>query len=361
MRPILDFIVGARPNFVKLASIFKAYRESPHQTFLLRLIHTGQHFSANMDQIFFQQLRVPEPEENFGISGGSSAHQISRIMARYDDYLSQHASNACMVVGDVNSTVGAALAAKYRQIPVLHVEAGLRSFDRTMPEELNRILTDAISDVLFTTIPSAAANLRNEGVPDRKIVEVGNTMIDTLIDSAPRMNALSYSTYKLDPKRYYVVTVHRPSNTTDRESYRNLIKTIAQSTDLPILLPVHPRIPESWRSDIKSLTNLVITEPMPYLQFGYFVKNAIGVITDSGGLSEETTYHNVPCITLRANTERPETVELGTNYLMNSESKPLAELMPIIERQEWKNTSPIPLWDGNAGKRIIEHLQKTFS
>ncbi len=334
-------VVGARPNFMKAAPVMRALAERNGMAQIL--VHTGQHYDANMSEVFFQQLGLPKPDVNLEVGSGSHAVQTAEIMVRLEPVLLEHRPDLVLVYGDVNSTVAAALVCAKLLIPVGHVEAGLRSFDRTMPEEINRLLTDQIADLLFTPSEDGDENLLREGVAPEKIHLVGNVMIDTLVRLLPiaeTEGGVLLSRLGLRPQNYGVVTLHRPSNVDEPERLRELIETLnGISRDLPLIFPVHPRT----RRQILSLnldsntTQLRLSEPMGYLDFLGLQRQARLVITDSGGIQEETTYLGVPCLTLRENTERPVTVTMGTNILVGRD---MVRLRTETERiLKWGGTS----------------------
>jgi UDP-N-acetylglucosamine 2-epimerase (non-hydrolysing) len=347
-------VVGARPNFMKVAPVYAALagRSSVRQT----IVHSGQHYDVNMSDVFFQQLGLPAPDVNLQVGSGGHAQQTSQIISRFEGVVAEHQPDMVLVYGDVNSTVAAALVCAKLLIPVAHVEAGLRSFDRTMPEEINRLLTDQISSLLFTPSNDGNRNLEREGVAAEKIHLVGNVMIDTLLRMLPQ------ATQRIPPdlpSRFALVTLHRPSNVDDVQWLGTMLKELSEiSLDLPVLFPVHPRTAERLRAagiNGKRDTLRLIT-PLPYLDFLALQTRATAVITDSGGIQEETTFLGVPCLTVRENTERPITSEMGTNTLVGrSIPRVRAELQKILDGGAKKGTVP-PLWDGRASDRIAAIL-----
>ena len=346
-------VVGARPNFVKMAPVLRAIRQRGiRQT----LVHTGQHYDRNMSDIFFTQLQIPAPDFNLAVGSGSHAVQTAEIMLRFEPVLLERKPDIALVYGDVNSTVAAALVCSKLLVPVGHVEAGLRSFDRTMPEEINRIVTDSLSDVLFSPSEDAVANLLREGVTKERIHFVGNVMIDSLIRLLPA--ARSSLTSHL-PERFALVTLHRPSNVDDVENLRRILDSLTKvSKDLAIIFPVHPRTRNRIAEFATNFQNLRLLDPMPYIEFLALQSQAAVVITDSGGVQEETTYLGVPCLTLRSNTERPITVAMGTNILVGADpGRLMTELTKILEGHPKKGTAPA-LWDGHAGDRIADILER---
>ena len=349
-------VVGARPNFMKVAPVMRALgaRQGVRQT----LVHTGQHYDQNMSDVFFRELEIPEPDFNLAVGSGSHAEQTSQIMLRFEPVVVEEKPDWVVVYGDVNSTIAAALVCAKLQIPVAHVEAGLRSFDRTMPEEINRLLTDQIADLLFTPSEDGGRNLLREGVPRERIHFVGNVMIDTLVRLLPKAAAALPSGL---PKHYALVTLHRPSNVDDLPGLKKLLDALTSiSATLPIIFPVHPRT----RQKIGALgfchsDNLELWEPQSYLHFLALQKKATVVITDSGGIQEETTFLGVPCLTLRGTTERPITVTVGTNVIIGRDLNLLCRTVKAVLSGEGKNGGIPPLWDGRAAERIAQILQAT--
>lgn len=318
------------------------------------LVHTGQHYDGNMSDVFFTQLDIPEPDFNLEVGSGSHASQTAEIMRRFEPVVLERKPDLTLVYGDVNSTVAAALVCSKLLIPVGHVEAGLRSFDRTMPEEINRVVTDRLSDVLFTPSEDGDANLLREGVPKETIHFVGNVMIDSLIRLLPAARNCPKNGF---PERFALVTLHRPSNVDDFETLRELLNALARvSKDLNIVFPVHPRTRQRITEFGIDSQNLRLLDPLPYIEFLSLQTRAAVVITDSGGIQEETTYLGVPCLTLRPNTERPITVTSGTNILVGDDrGRLIAELGKIMEGKQKKGVTP-PLWDGRTGERIANIL-----
>ncbi len=342
-------VVGARPNFVKAAPVLRALKNrGVRQT----LVHTGQHYDRNMSDIFFTQLEIPEPDVNLGVGSGSHASQTAEIMCRIEPVVLERKPDLVLVYGDVNSTVAAALVCSKLLVRVGHVEAGLRAFDRTMPEEINRIVTDRLADVLFTPSEDGDFNLRNEGVSQEKIHRVGNVMIDSLIRFLPLADKcpISYRT-----KRFALVTLHRPSNVDDAQNLGAILHSLIEISDeLDIVFPVHPRTRQRITEFGIATKKLHLLEPIPYIEFLALQSSATVVITDSGGIQEETTYLGIPCLTVRSNTERPVTVTVGTNVLVGEDRNKLtSELNNILSGNAKKGAIP-PLWDGHAGERIAE-------
>lgn len=360
---LIDIIAGARPNFMKIAPIIEAIltaqQNGKHIQF--RLIHTGQHYDKNMSDSFFEQLGIPLPDINLGAGGGTQAEQTAAIMTGYEKVLMDAPSSLCLVVGDVTSTMACSIVAKKLHIKVAHVEAGIRSYDVTMPEEINRMVTDAITDYFFTTSHVANQNLKKEGHSDDKIFFVGNTMIDTLLKQRPRFQQPAvWNDLQLSEKQYFVMTLHRPANVDGAEKLRSLISEITSNVEgLPIIFPVHPRTAKIFKDLGIEADNLHCVEPMGYLEFNYLVESAKCVITDSGGITEETTVMRVPCITLRDNTERPETVTIGTNELIGTNPTAIAPALKKLFAGDWKKGEIPELWDGKTAGRIVEILLKT--
>jgi len=345
-------VVGARPNFMKVAPVLAALqrRNRSRQT----LVHTGQHYDFNMSDVFFQQLGMPAPDINLAVGSGSHGRQTAEIMCALETVLMERKPDSVVVYGDVNSTVASALVCSKLLIPVAHVEAGLRSFDRTMPEEINRLLTDQISDLLLTPSADADENLLREGMAPEKIHFVGNVMIDTLIRLLPQTSQRSPNGL---PERYALLTLHRPSNVDDSAILSQILDSILQvGRDLAVIFPVHPRTRKQLNRFAETFQRLQLLEPLPYLEFLALQRRATVVITDSGGIQEETTFLGVPCLTLRENTERPVTVKIGTNILVGRNMDRLSmELDSIINGRGKRGQVP-PLWDGHAGERIAEIL-----
>jgi len=359
---LIDLIAGARPNFMKIAPIIKAIndRESKENIISFRLVHTGQHFDKNMSDSFFEELGLPEPNVNLGAGGGTQAEQTAKIMIGYEKLLMSSPSNLCLVVGDVTSTMACAIVAKKMNIKVAHVEGGIRSGDLSMPEEINRLVTDSITDYFFTTSEIANENLRKSGVVDDKIYFVGNTMIDTLLANKSRfVKPEIWDVANLIPGEYLVMTLHRPANVDQEENLKFLIEELIKSANgLKLIFPVHPRTRQVLNKLTINADNLILIEPQSYLRFNYLVQHAKAVITDSGGITEETTVFGIPCMTLRANTERPETISIGTNVLIGTNPKSIAPAMEKLLSGHWKKGAIPPLWDGQTGSRIIAILEK---
>ena len=355
----LDIIAGARPNFMKIAPIIEAL-EKVKDKIQYRLIHTGQHYDKKMSGSFFEQLGIPEPDVNLEVGSGTQAEQTARIMERYEALLLKEPADWCLVVGDVTSTMACSIAAKKLGVGVIHVEGGIRSNDLSMPEEINRMVTDSITDIFYTTSEVANENLRKLGHAESKIKYVGNTMIDTLLKNMPRfVKPEAWEEFDLQKKGYFVMTLHRPANVDEEAKLKYLIDEIVKGAKgMPIIFPVHPRTAKSLKGIGIDDENLHMIEPLGYLEFNYLVKNAFAVITDSGGITEETTVMKVPCMTLRDNTERPETITVGTNELVGTNPKNVAPFMEKLHAGTWKAGEIPYLWDGKTASRIVEDLLK---
>lgn len=358
---IIDIIAGARPNFMKIAPIIDAIKVAQQKGIDIqyRLIHTGQHYDKKMSGDFFEELGIPEPDINLEAGGGTQAEQTAAIMIRYEKVLMDNRPDLVLVVGDVTSTMACAITAKkLNNIKVTHVEAGIRSNDWTMPEEINRIVTDSLTDYFFTTSQTANENLQKAGVTEDRIFFVGNTMIDTLLRQMPRFRQPEiWKQRDLVEKGYIVMTLHRPANVDQEYKLKSLLDTIVQSSNgLPLIFPVHPRTAKMLESIGITAPNLHFIDPLGYLEFNYLVKYAKAVITDSGGVTEETTVMGVPCMTLRNNTERPETCSVGTNELLGTDPVAIPHAMEKLFKGEWKKGAIPELWDGNAAERIVNIL-----
>lgn len=358
----IDLIAGARPNFIKIAPITKAISKAAAngQDISYRLIHTGQHYDKNMSGSFFDELGIPEPDINLGAGGGTQAEQTGKIMIGYEEVLLKESTDLCLVVGDVTSTMACSIAAKKLNIKVAHVEAGIRSGDLTMPEEINRMVTDSITDYFFTTTKLAGENLLRLGSNPKDIFFVGNTMIDTLLNFRDKFIAPPiWNEIGLSKDNYIVMTLHRPANVDEEEKLKELIAAILDnSRDLPLIFPVHPRTMQILdRLGIED-PRLHKIKPLGYLEFNYLVENAKAVITDSGGITEETTVMGVPCMTLRDSTERPETITEGSNELLGVDPKAVPPYMTKLFNGEWKKGSVPELWDGKTADRIIKKLME---
>ncbi len=358
----IDLIAGARPNFMKIAPLIDALKaaEARGGTLRYRLIHTGQHYDRAMSGSFFEELDIPDPDINLEVGSGTQAEQTAAIMMAYEKVLLNDKSDLCLVVGDVTSTMACAIVARKLGVPVAHVEGGIRSGDWTMPEEINRVVTDSLTNWFFTTSETANNNLSRSGVSDDNIFFVGNTMIDTLRKQLPRLRQPAcWETLNLEPGQYFVATLHRPANVDGEQKLIQLLQAISDGTHgLPVVFPVHPRTAKMLREKGNQTPQLNFIDPLGYLEFNYLVKHAKGVITDSGGITEETTVLGVPCLTLRDNTERPETITMGTNELIGTDPTKLASSLARVMANEWKKGSIPPKWDGKTAERIVECLRE---
>ena len=357
----IDLIAGARPNFMKIAPIIEAIKKAQDEgkKISYRLIHTGQHYDKKMSGSFFEELGIPEPDINLEAGSGTQAEQTATIMTRYEKVLMENRPDLVMVVGDVTSTMACSIAAKkLNNIKVAHVEGGIRSGDLTMPEEINRMVTDAITDYFFTTSETANQNLRKSGVRADQIFFVGNTMIDTLLKNQSKFTKPPvWDELNLQEGQYLVMTLHRPANVDEEQKLKYLLNEIIDNSHgLPLVFPVHPRTAKILdHLEIKS-PHLHTIEPLGYLEFNFLVQHAKAVITDSGGITEETTVMGIPCMTLRDNTERPETITVGTNELIGTDPKAIKPAMEKLFSGEWKKGEIPELWDGKTAERIVESL-----
>jgi UDP-N-acetylglucosamine 2-epimerase (non-hydrolysing) len=356
----LTLIAGARPNFMKIAPLIHAIhkKQAAGADIEFRLVHTGQHYDKHMSDDFFEQLAIPKPDVNLNCGGGTQAEQTANIMVRFEKDLMENPSDLVIVVGDVTSTMACSITAKKLCTKVAHIEGGIRSGDYTMPEEINRIVTDSITDYFFTTTELANENLRHLGVKDEQIFLVGNTMIDTLLAQEPNFKKPEiWDKLSLQEKGYIVMTLHRPANVDEEDKLREMVAEIMNnSRKLPVIFPVHPRTAKILKNLGITHERLHTTPPMSYLEFNYLVKHAKAVITDSGGITEETTVMHVPCMTLRDNTERPETISIGTNKLIGTNPKAIAPAMDQLFSGNWKTGTIPPKWDGHTSERIVEVL-----
>jgi len=361
----ITIVAGARPNFMKIAPIIAAIRQKQQQGFEIsyRLVHTGQHYDANMSQSFFEQLGIPQPDINLESGSGSQAEQTANIMTRFEKDLATCPSQLVLVVGDVTSTLACSIVAKKMLVKVAHVEAGIRSGDITMPEEINRMVTDAITDYFFTTSDIASENLLGEGKTRDQIFFVGNTMIDTLLKHREHfIQPPIWQEAGLLPQQYLVMTLHRPANVDEETHLALLINEIMRNNHgLPVVFPVHPRTAKQLERIAVAHPLLYLTTPLAYLEFNYLVEKAKAVITDSGGITEETTVMGVPCMTLRNSTERPETCSIGTNMLLGTDPAALGPAMDLLFAGKWKQGGIPPLWDGHTAERIADTLVALFS
>ena len=365
-------VVGARPNFMKVAPLHRAIQKLTGWT--SKIVHTGQHFDAKMSDVFFTQLELPEPDFFLGIGGGSHTEVTAKIMVAFEKIVEAEKPDLIIVVGDVTSTLACTLVAIKMGIKVAHVEAGLRSFDRTMPEELNRILTDSVADYLFVTEESGMQHLKNEGVADERVFFAGNVMIDSLVRYQEKaktttiLEDLSTVDCPLTTGNYIVMTMHRPANVDTEKGLQSILELIELSSqDTKIIFPIHPRTRAHMEKfgladRLDQAKNLIMTEPLGYLEFIQLMSNAAAILTDSGGIQEETTYLGVPCLTFRDSTERPITVTLGTNQLLSDldPKKTYAALKEILAGKVKKGSIP-PLWDGKAAERIAAKLAEIFA
>jgi UDP-N-acetylglucosamine 2-epimerase (non-hydrolysing) len=366
MKPVIDLVAGARPNFMKLAPVLRAVtRDGRLQP---RVVHTGQHYDAGMNDVFFAELGIPAPDVHLGVGSGSHGAQTARILEGYEAHLAGARPAATVVFGDVNSTVACALAAVKLAVPVAHVEAGLRSYDRTMPEEINRLLTDAIAELLLVSEPAGVENLAREGIPGERVQLVGNVMIDTLLrelEAARRLD--TFERLGLSEGAYGLVTLHRPSNVDDPAVLESLLRLLRElSRELPLVFPVHPRTrAAAERAGLAALLDAAggvhALAPISYRENLRLMSSARLVLTDSGGMQEETTALGVPCLTLRENTERPVTVERGTSRLVGNDRERIRAAFTAVMAGDWPPGEPIPLWDGRAGERVAAALAEWLS
>jgi UDP-N-acetylglucosamine 2-epimerase (non-hydrolysing) len=365
--PVIDLVAGARPNFMKVAPVLRALEESAGLG--ARLVHTGQHYDDGMSGVFFRDLGIREPDVYLGVGSGTHGQQTARILGAYEEHLLSVSPRpvAVVVVGDVNSTMACAIAATKLWIPVVHVEAGLRSFDRTMPEEINRLVTDTLADLLLVSEPAGEENLRKEGIADGRILYVGNVMIDTLVRELEAARALDAgAAMGLSPAGYAYVTLHRPSNVDRPEQLRRVVDMLrALGERLPVVFPVHPRTRERLRTagllaTLSEAPGVRLLEPLGYRESLGIMAGARLVLTDSGGVQEETSYLQIPCLTLRPNTERPVTTTLGTNTVIGEDTD---KVLPLVEEMlggRYKTGQAIPGWDGKAAVRIVEALKARY-
>lgn len=354
----ITIVAGARPNFIKIAPLFREIKRRSEIGIQLRLVHTGQHYDEKLSRIFFEELEIPEPDINLAVGSGTQAEQTGRIMMEFEKDLIANPADMVVVVGDVNSTMACTIVAKKLQVEVAHIEAGIRSFDYTMPEEVNRIVTDALADYFFTTSTIANQNLIKSGTDPSRIFFVGNIMIDTLLWSRSKVKRPGvFDKHALRKHGYFVITLHRPSNVDNilkmKEIFAAIEKGIGNSN---AIFPVHPRTAKNleksdWKSD-----KIILVEPLSYFEFIYLIENAAGVITDSGGVQEETTVLGIPCLTLRTNTERPETITEGTNELIGDDLPKLITILDKIKSGTWKKGRVPDLWDGKTAERIVSIL-----
>ena len=358
----ITLVAGARPNFMKVAPIIHEIKKKKNEGVFIdySLVHTGQHYDNKMSGNFFEQLNIPEPDKNLNAGGGSQAEQTAAIMVSFEKYLINNSTDLVLVVGDVNSTMACAIAAQKLGIKVAHVEAGIRSKDWAMPEEINRLITDSITNYFFTTSELANKNLKLSGFDDSQIFYVGNTMIDTLYNNQSRFTKpLIWDQFKLKEKEYIVITMHRPANVDEGFKLKETINQIIEnSQQSKLIFPIHPRTRKIIDNLDINHPRLFIIEPLGYLEFNYLVSNSLAVITDSGGITEETTVLGIPCLTLRDNTERPETISIGTNELIGTNPKNIPPALIKLYSGNWKKGKIPHLWDGKTAERIVSILIK---
>lgn len=360
MRKKIHLVAGARPNFMKIAPLFHALAATDWAQPIV--VHTGQHSDRLMSGVFLEELGLPAPHFNLAVGNGTHAETTAAVMIAYERLCRADAPDYVVVVGDVNSTLGAALAAKKLVLPVAHLEAGLRSFDRTMPEEINRIVTDSISDLLWTPSEDADDNLKREGAAGDSIVRIGNIMIDAYEMLVPRIDsARSFTRFGFEPGKYGVVTLHRPSNVDDPHKLGELMEQLlVASREIPLIFPVHPRTSQRLTNSGEA-SRIIFTDPLPYIDFMSLVKNAALVITDSGGIQEETSYMGVPCLTVRTTTERPITLTLGTNQLIAAAMISESVAAVFGDYRGGVKSTEIPLWDGHAADRATQSLRQKLA
>ncbi|MCH2045393.1 MAG: UDP-N-acetylglucosamine 2-epimerase (non-hydrolyzing) [Saprospiraceae bacterium] len=355
----LTLIAGARPNFMKIAPIIHAINKAKKNGANLhyRLIHTGQHYDEKLSKYFFDDLNIPHPDANLGVGSGSHASQTAKIMVAFEEELKSNPADYVLVVGDVNSTMACAIVAKKLQTKVIHVEAGLRSYDLDMPEEINRMLTDAITDLFFTTTPEAGYKLIQTGSNPDHIHFVGNVMMDTLVANLDRLQEPPlYKEHQLSKGSYYLMTLHRPSNVDEEQELKRLITLLSEQVEeKPIIFPAHPRTQKQLKA-LDLPQNIIMVDPLRYLEFIFLVKNAFAVLTDSGGIQEETTYLGIPCFTLRENTERPETITVGSNELIGTSTENIIAGFHRLKNGQWERGQIPMYWEGKAAERIVKKL-----
>ena len=360
----ITIVAGARPNFMKIAPIIKAINAEKDNGTLInfRLVHTGQHYDKKMSSDFFEQLGIPEPDANLECGSGSQAEQTAAIMVKFEKELIENKPDIVVVVGDVTSTMACTITAKKLCIDVAHVEAGIRSGDMTMPEEINRIVTDSITDHFFTTSSIANKHLKNQQVSEKSIHYVGNTMIDTLFQNINKIKKPSFwEKFSLKENDYFILTLHRPSNVDDPQKLMEILDTVkGAAADFKVIFPVHPRTRQVMENLEVGDDRLVLVDPQGYLEFIYMIRYAKGIITDSGGITEEATVLHIPCLTLRNSTERPETVTLGTNELIGEDLDKLKLYLKKIIAGEWKKGSIPEFWDGHTSERIVKTLVSIY-
>ncbi len=360
----ITIVAGARPNFIKIAPIIHEIkkRKNAGSPISFRLVHTGQHYDKNLSDTFFDELNIPDPDINLNVQSGSQAEQTGAIMQGFEKELQKNPTDLVLVVGDVTSTMACAIVAKKAHIKVAHIEAGIRSGDLKMPEEINRIVTDSITDYFFTTSKLATSTLLSNGVLDENIFFVGNVMIDTLMKNLPLLKEPTiWNQLSLQKKKYFVLTLHRPSNVDSLDSFSELLRLIVEKSEgIPIVFPVHPRTQKILTDAALTFDNLHFISPQGYRSFIYLIQQSKAVFTDSGGITEEASVLNIPCITFRDSTERPETCELGTNMLVGNDSNEINIAFDRLFTSQWKKGQSIPLWDGNTSERIISHILNIY-
>ena len=358
-------VAGARPNFMKIAPIIKAIEIKKLEGIEMnyRLVHTGQHYDKNLSDTFFEELNIPRPNINLNVKSGTQAEQTAAIMIGFEKELKSNPCDLVIVVGDVTSTMACTIVAKKASVDVAHIEAGIRSGDMGMPEEINRIVTDSLTDYFFTTSSYANENLKNLGVKDSQVFFIGNVMIDTLRQQESRLKKPDlWKELRLKKGEYLVMTLHRPSNVDEQQLLKSIIERIVELADTyPIIFPVHPRTRKILEDMNLSFRNLHYVNPLGYLEFNYLIKNSLGVLTDSGGITEETTVMNIPCITLRDNTERPETCEIGTNVLVGNNPDKIEAAIKKMLSGNWKQGQIPYLWDGKAAERLVNVLVNIYN
>lgn len=361
----ITLVAGARPNFMKIAPIIhniEKFNDKSAINIIYRLVHTGQHYDKEMSDTFFKELAIPEPDVNLGCGGGTQAEQTANIMVSFEKELLKHPADLVIVVGDVTSTMACSITAKKLNTKVAHVEAGIRSFDLSMPEEINRMVTDSIADYFFTTTVWASKNLEKVGISNERIFFVGNVMIDTLLANMNNLKKpILWDEYDLKDKEYIVMTMHRPANVDEEKKLKKFMNTISDNVQgLPVIFPMHPRTKQIFDKVGFKALNIQPVKPMGYLEFNYLVKHSKAVITDSGGITEETTVMGIPCLTLRDNTERPETIEYGTNELIGTKPESIPPALEKIFRGQWKSGRIPDKWDGKSAERIVNQLVEIY-
>ena len=361
----ITIIAGARPNFMKIAPIIHEIIKQQQRGIAInyRLVHTGQHYDKNLSDTFFEELNIPQPHINLEVKSGTQAEQTGAIMTAFEKELANNPTDLVLVVGDVTSTMACTIVAKKAHVKVAHVEAGIRSGDMNMPEEINRMVTDSITDYFYTTSTLAGKNLLDAGIENKRVFFVGNVMIDTLLNNSNRIQQPDFwSDLQLQEKDYFVLTLHRPSNVDAERQLKELITTIVENCKgKPVIFPVHPRTKKLLEGLDLNFDNLHFVTPQGYLSFIYLVKHATAVLTDSGGITEEATVLNVPCITFRDSTERPETCTLGTNVLVGSDTTKINAAFAKLHSNKWQDAQIPELWDGKASERIISSILELYA